>query len=117
ADLAAALDAHKPRYVILNSPSNPTGMGYNREQLTAILDVLRPHTNTYLVWDSIYERLVYDGFEHVEPGQIAPDMLERIIVVSGFSKAWAMTGWRLGYSIASKAVTKRMAKLQGHLTT
>src|SRR5690606_39184427 len=56
ADLAAALDAHKPRYVILTSPSNPPGMGYNREQLTAILDVLRPHTNSYLVWDSIYER-------------------------------------------------------------
>ncbi len=115
--LEAAIAEHQPRMLILNSPSNPTGQAYDRDALLAICDVLRAHPNLILLWDSIYEQLVYDGFIHVEPTALAPDLRERIVVASGFSKAYAMTGWRLGYAIAPPTLVKGMLKLQGHCTS
>lgn len=115
--LDAALTEHAPRMLILNSPSNPTGGAYPREALASLLSVLEKHPETLIVWDAIYDRLTYDGFEHVEPAQIAPQLRDRIIVVNGFSKTFAMTGWRLGYGIADAGLVKAMSKLQGHATS
>jgi aspartate aminotransferase len=115
--LEAALDEHQPRMLILNSPSNPTGQAYHRHELAALCEVLRAHPTTILVWDAIYEHLVYDGFKHSEPLSIAPDLRDRIVTVNGFSKAYAMTGWRLGYGIGPKPIIDDMIKLQGHCTS
>lgn len=115
--LDRALTEHAPRYVIFNSPSNPTGMAIGRDPLAQLLEVFRRHPDVLLVWDSIYEQLVYDGFEHVEPLQLAPDLADRIVVTSGFSKSYAMTGWRLGYAIAPVKLVKAMSKLQSHCTS
>lgn len=115
--LDAALTEHKPVYLILNSPANPTGMAYGREELLALFEVLRKHPDVLIVWDSIYERLVYDGFCHVEPGQLAPDLVERTVITTGFSKTYAMTGWRLGYAIASPEIIEALTIVQGHSTS
>lgn len=115
--LDAALTQHRPRMLILNSPSNPTGQGYHRQELAALCDVLRAHPDTILVWDAIYEHLVYDGFQHSEPLSIAPDLRDRVVTVNGFSKAYSMTGWRLGYGIGPKPIIDDMIKLQGHCTS
>jgi aspartate aminotransferase len=117
AALDAALTEHKPRLLILNSPSNPTGTAYTRDQLAALLDVLRRHPDTFLVWDAIYERLTYDGFEHTEPTTLAPDLRDRTFIVNGFSKTFAMTGWRLGYVIAPTPLIAAMDNFQSHTTS
>ena len=113
--LKAALTP-KTKAIILCSPSNPTGAAYTESQLKALVEVLAD-SDCYIIADEIYGELVYDGFQHVSLGKLAPEFSERLIVVDGVSKAYAMTGWRIGWATAPKAVTRGMAKLQGQSTT
>lgn len=116
AELEAALGP-KTKAVILCSPSNPSGAAYDAQELAALANVLANKTDAYVIVDEIYGDLVYDGFEHVSLAKIAPELRERLIVVDGVSKSYAMTGWRIGWAIAPAAVTKALAKVQGQSTT
>ncbi|GGJ02733.1 aminotransferase [Alicyclobacillus cellulosilyticus] len=102
----------KTRAFLLNSPSNPTGAVYNEEELRAIGQVLRDH-DLYIVTDEIYEKLVY-GVAHVSLPAVCPDLMERTLVVNGFSKAFAMTGYRLGYVAGPREIIQAMTSLQSH---
>lgn len=105
----------KTRAVLLNSPSNPTGAVYSEDELRELGKVLVDH-DVYLVTDEIYERLVYDGVKHISLPAIYPQLMSRTLVVNGFSKAFAMTGWRLGYVAAPPDLAKAMSSLQSHAT-
>lgn len=113
--LAAALTA-RTKAIILCTPSNPTGSAYPRERLLELAAVLAA-TDCWIITDEIYAELVYDGFEHHSLAAVAPELRERLIVVDGVSKAYAMTGWRIGWSIAPKAVAKALDVVQGQSTT
>jgi aspartate aminotransferase len=113
--LAAALGP-KTKAVVLCTPSNPTGTAYDEREMRALLDVWKKH-DCWLIVDEIYADLVYDGFVHASAARLAPDMLDRIIIVDGVSKTYAMTGWRIGWSIAPPAVTKMVDLVQGQSTT
>ena len=116
-ELSAALTP-KTKAVILCSPSNPTGTAYTGAELKALAEVVAEKSDAFLITDEIYGELVYDGFEHVSIAKQLPELLkERLIVVDGVSKTYAMTGWRIGWAIAPKSVTKAMAKVQGQSTT
>ncbi len=106
----------KTKAVILCTPSNPSGAAYPEADMRALLDVLRKH-HIWLIVDEIYAELVYDGFKHVSAAELAPDMLDRIVVVDGVSKTYAMTGWRIGWSIAPVALAKVLDVVQGQSTT
>ena len=99
AQLEAAITP-KTRMLILNSPSNPTGMVYTRNELQAIADVVLKH-DILVLSDEIYEKLIYDG-EHVSIEELGADIKERTIVINGVSKAYSMTGWRIGYTAAAR---------------
>lgn len=116
AQLEAAIT---PRTVVflINSPSNPTGMVYTREELKGLAAVLERHPEIVIVSDEIYEKLVYDGAEHVSIAQLSPALKERTLVVNGMSKAYAMTGWRLGYVAGPLEIVKAMGRLQSHSTS
>lgn len=103
------------RLLILCSPSNPTGSVYPRGELEALAEVLRRHDDIFIISDEIYERVLYDA-EHVSIGAL-PGMKERTITVNGFSKAYAMTGWRLGYLAAEAPIVKAAAKVQSQFTS
>ncbi len=105
----------KTRLLVLCSPSNPTGSVYPREELEAIAEVLRRHEHVFVISDEIYEHVIF-GVEHVSFASLE-GMLERTITVNGFSKAFAMTGWRLGYFAAERSIVKAAAKLQGQFTS
>jgi aspartate aminotransferase len=107
----------KTRWVILNSPSNPTGAGYSRAEMKALCDVLLRHPHVWVMADDIYEFLVYDGFEFVTPAQIEPRLYDRTLTINGVSKAYAMTGWRIGYGAGPEALMKQIASLQSHSTS
>jgi len=100
----------------LCTPNNPTGSAYDAKSLGALLDVLRPHDCNIIV-DEIYCDLVYDGFSHTTPEKIAPDLKERIIIVDGVSKSYAMTGWRIGWMIARRDLVRACITIQGQSTT
>ncbi len=104
----------KTRVIILNSPSNPTGRVYTRAELEALVAVLERHPNVWVISDEIYELLVYEG-RAVSLAEFA-SMRERVIICNGFSKAFAMPGWRLGYAIAPLAVAQALVKVQGQTT-
>jgi aspartate aminotransferase len=106
----------KTKAVILCTPSNPSGAAYPEADMRALLDVLRKHP-IWLIVDEIYAELVYDGFKHVSAAELAPDILDRIVVVDGVSKTYAMTGWRIGWSIAPVALAKVLDVVQGQSTT
>jgi aspartate aminotransferase len=110
----------KTKAVILSTPSNPTGGAYSAEKMRALLEVLNAH-DCWLIVDEIYAALIYDGFVHVSAQTIAKDvsaqMLERIIVVDGVSKTYAMTGWRIGWSITPPHVAKALDTVQSQSTT
>lgn len=106
----------KTKVLVLNSPSNPTGMVYSKEKLQALLEVARKH-HFYIISDEIYEKLIFDGLEHISPVTLAPDLKDRILLVNGFSKVYAMTGWRLGYVAAAKELSKAIGNLQSHSTS
>lgn len=113
--LAQALSP-RTKAVILCTPSNPTGAAYTRERLLELASVLKT-ADCWVIVDEIYAELVYDGFQHHSLAAIAPELRERLIVVDGVSKAYAMTGWRIGWSIAPKAVAKALDVIQGQSTT
>jgi aspartate aminotransferase len=106
----------KTKAIILCSPSNPTGTAYTDAQLQALLEVVRA-SDCWLVVDEIYAELVYDAFEHHSVAKLAPDLRSRIVVVDGVSKSYAMTGWRIGWSIAPRELSVALDTVQGQSTT
>ena len=114
-DQLFAAVTERTRAIIINSPNNPTGTIWPRELLAAAAEVARKH-DLFLISDEIYEDLCYDGYTHLSPAQISADAKQRTILVSGFSKAYAMTGWRMGYASGPLFVIKAMAALQSHAT-
>ena len=117
ADRLAAAITDKSKWLILNSPSNPTGAGYTADELKALADVLRAHPQLLVMVDDMYEHLVYDGFEFATLAQVAPDLQDRVLTVNGVSKAYCMTGWRIGYATGPKDLIKAMAKIQSQSTS
>jgi aspartate aminotransferase len=113
--LARALSP-RTKAVILNTPSNPTGTAYTESQTRALCDVLRRH-DCWLIVDEIYAELVYDGFQFASAARLAPDLLDRMVIVDGVSKTFAMTGWRIGWAIAPPALIKALDVVQGQSTT
>ena len=115
AQLEAAITP-RTRLLILNSPSNPTGAVYSRAEMEAIVAVAMKH-NLYILSDEIYEHLTYDGAKHVSPATFSKDVEARTIIVSGFAKTYAMTGWRLGTTVAPAPLAKAIAELQSQTTS
>ena len=106
----------KTKAVVINSPNNPNGAVYEKEELEALAEVALRHDLT-IISDEIYEELVYDGERHFSIAQISPEVKENTIVVNGMSKAFAMTGWRIGYAAAPEHVIKAMSSFQSHSTS
>ncbi|HQT60550.1 MULTISPECIES: pyridoxal phosphate-dependent aminotransferase [unclassified Acidiphilium] len=115
-DLEAAITP-KTKWLMLNSPSNPTGAAYSAEDLRPICDVLLRHPDIWVFTDDIYEKLVYDGFKPATIVGVEPKLRERTVTMNGCSKAYAMTGWRIGFCGAPLALTKAMDKLQSQSTS
>ncbi|HEX2113560.1 MAG TPA: aspartate transaminase [Alphaproteobacteria bacterium] len=107
----------KTKWLILNSPSNPTGAAYTRAELKALTDVLVKHPHVWVMTDDMYEHLVYDGFEFTTPAQIEPKLYDRTLTVNGVSKAYAMTGWRIGYAGGPVELIKAMGAIQSQSTS
>lgn len=107
----------RTRWLMLNSPSNPSGAVYNGESMERIAQVLRRHPHVWLLADDIYEHILYDRTTFVTPRQIAPDLSDRILTVNGVSKAYAMTGWRVGYGGGPKSLIAAMAVVQSQSTS
>jgi aspartate aminotransferase len=107
----------KTKWVILNSPSNPTGAAYTRGELKAITDVLVKHPHVWVMTDDMYEHLVYDDFEFTTLAQVEPKLYSRTLTVNGVSKAYCMTGWRIGYAGGSAELIKAMATIQSQSTS
>ena len=116
AQLESAITA-RTKWVILNSPSNPTGVGYTADEIAGLAAVLRRHDHVHLVSDDLYEHLTYDGFAFATMAQIAPDLADRILTLNGVSKSYCMTGWRIGYAAAPAPLVKAMAKIQSQSTS
>ncbi len=117
ADQLEAAITPKTKWFIFNSPSNPTGAGYSREELKALTDVLLRHPHVWVMSDDMYEHLAYDGFEFSTPAQIEPALYERTLTCNGVSKAYAMTGWRIGYAAGPVALIAAMRKVQSQSTS
>ncbi|HXP30770.1 MAG TPA: pyridoxal phosphate-dependent aminotransferase [Stellaceae bacterium] len=115
-DLEAAI-TRKTKWLILNSPSNPTGAAYTAAELRALADVLLRHPEVWVLSDDMYEHLVYDGFEFTTIAQIEPKLYPRTLTLNGVSKAYCMTGWRIGYAGGPTELIKAMAALQSQSTT
>ena len=107
----------KTKWLILNSPSNPTGAAYTKEELRALADVLLKHPNVWVMADDIYEHLSYDGFIFHTIAQVEPKLLPRTLTVNGVSKAYAMTGWRIGYAGGPKELIAAISDIQSHSTS
>jgi len=114
--LDAAITA-RTKWIILNSPSNPTGAAYTRAELEALAVVLRKHPQVWILTDDMYEHLVYGGFEYLTIAQVAPDLYDRTLTVNGVSKAYAMTGWRIGYAGGPKPLIDLMRKVASQTTS
>lgn len=106
----------KTRALILNTPSNPTGMVYTEDELKEIADICVKH-NIYVVFDEIYEKLIYDGIEHVNIATLGEDIKKLTIVCNGMAKTYCMTGWRIGYIAADASIAKAISSMQSHLTS
>ncbi|MBV1896273.1 MAG: pyridoxal phosphate-dependent aminotransferase [Rhodobacteraceae bacterium] len=107
----------KTKWLIFNSPSNPTGAGYSREQMKALTDVLMRHPHVWVMTDDMYEHLAYDGFEFCTPAEIEPALYDRTLTCNGVSKAYAMTGWRIGYAGGPQHLIAAMRKIQSQSTS
>ena len=116
AALEAAITA-RTKWLILNSPSNPTGAAYSADDLRSLAEVLRKHPHVHIMVDDMYEHLVYDGFVFATLAEVAPDLQDRTLTINGVSKAYCMTGWRIGYATGPKALIKAMAKIQSQSTS
>ena len=107
----------KTKWIILNSPSNPTGAAYTRAEMKAITDVLMRHPHVWVLTDDMYEHLTYGDFEFVTPAQVEPGLYERTLTMNGVSKAYAMTGWRIGYAAGPEHLIQAMDFVQGQQTS
>ena len=116
AGLAAAITS-RTRWVILNSPSNPSGAAYTEKELRQLAEVLNQNPHVLVMADDIYEHLVYDDFRFFTPAQIGGDLAERVLTCNGMSKAYCMTGWRMGFAGGPEWLIKAMAKLQSQSTS
>jgi len=114
--LEAAITA-RTKWVVLNSPSNPTGAAYSAAELKALGEVLERHPNVLIYADDMYEHILYDGFEFATIAQVCPSLYERTLTANGVSKAYAMTGWRIGYAGGPQWLIKAMGKLQSQSTS
>ena len=115
-ELVACITA-KTKWLILNSPSNPGGIGYTAADLMAIAEVLRQHPKVYVICDDIYEHLTYGDFTFATLVGVAPDLQSRVVTLNGVSKSYCMTGWRIGYCTAPPELVKAMAKVQSQSTS
>ncbi|WP_421708420.1 aspartate transaminase [Algihabitans sp.] len=115
-DLEQAI-TKKTKWLILNSPSNPTGAAYTADELKALAEVLLRHPQVYVMTDDMYEKLTYDSFEFATLAQVEPKLLDRTLTVNGVSKAYAMTGWRIGFAGGPVNLIKAMAKIQSQSTS
>ncbi|CAO4137731.1 pyridoxal phosphate-dependent aminotransferase [Methylorubrum aminovorans] len=107
----------KTKWIILNSPSNPSGAAYTRDEMKKITDVLMRHPQVWVLTDDMYEHLTYGDFEFVTPAQVEPGLYERTLTMNGVSKAYAMTGWRIGYAAGPEQLIKAMDFVQGQQTS
>jgi len=107
----------KTRWLMLNSPSNPTGAAYDAPSLSSLLAVLERHPHVWLMSDEIYEHIVYDGFRAISPAELVPALRDRTLIVNGVSKAYAMTGWRIGYGAGPAPLIAAMAVVQSQSTS
>lgn len=117
---AETLDAAitpKTKWVLINSPSNPTGGAYSRDELKELTDVIKKYPNVWVLTDDIYEHLVYDDFRFFTPAQVEPELYSRTLTLNGVSKAYAMTGWRIGYGAGPAELIKAMATIQSQSTS
>lgn len=115
-----ALDAAitpKTKWVILNSPSNPTGAAYTRDEMNPLTDVLLKHPHVCVMSDDIYEHITYDEFEFCTPAEVEPALYDRALTVNGMSKAFSMTGWRIGYAAGPKDLIKAISVIQSQSTS
>ena len=116
AQLAAAITP-RTKWLVLNSPGNPTGATYSRAELAALAEVLLQHPHVWILTDDIYEHLLFDGREFCTIAQVEPRLYERTLTVNGVSKAYSMTGWHIGYAGGPKELMRNMAKLQSQSTS
>ncbi len=107
----------RTKWFIFNSPSNPTGAGYTRAELKALTDVLLRHPHVWIMSDDMYEHLVFDGFKFCTPAEVEPALYERTLTCNGVSKAYAMTGWRIGYAAGPENLIGAMRKIQSQSTS
>jgi aspartate aminotransferase len=115
-DLEAAITP-KTKWLLMNSPSNPSGAAYSRAEMKAITDVLMRHEHVWVMPDDIYEHIVYDDFEFCTPAQVEPGLFDRTLTLNGMSKAYCMTGWRVGYAAGPDELIKGINNIQGQSTT
>lgn len=116
ADLEKAITP-KTKWIIFNSPSNPTGAAYTWDELKALTDVLLKHPHVWVMADDMYEHLLYDGIKFATPAQVEPRLYDRTLTVNGVSKAYAMTGWRIGYAGGPKDLIKAIGVIQSQSTS
>jgi aspartate aminotransferase len=116
ADLEAAITP-KTKWFMFNSPSNPSGAAYTREELKALTDVLMKHPHVWILTDDMYEHLTFDGFKFATPAEVEPGLYDRTLTMNGVSKAYAMTGWRIGYAAGPLQLIKAMDMIQGQQTS
>ncbi|MGB0682048.1 MAG: pyridoxal phosphate-dependent aminotransferase [Magnetovibrionaceae bacterium] len=107
----------KTKWLVLNSPSNPTGAAYSKDDLKALADVLVKHPHVWIMTDDMYEYILYDGFEFATIAQVEPQLFDRTLTLNGVSKAYAMTGWRVGYAAGPVDLIKAMNKVQSQSST
>ena len=117
ADQLEAAITPKTKWFLFNSPSNPTGAGYSWDELKALTDVLLRHPHVWVLTDDMYEHLAFDGFTFCTPAQVEPQLYDRTLTMNGVSKAYAMTGWRIGYAAGPEHLIKAMRKVQSQSTS
>jgi aspartate aminotransferase len=117
ADQLEAAITPKTKWFLFNSPSNPTGAGYSWDELKALTDVLLRHPHVWVMTDDMYEHLAYDDFKFCTPAQVEPKLYDRTLTVNGVSKAYAMTGWRIGYAAGPMVLIDAIRKVQSQSTS
>lgn len=116
-DALEAAITPKTKWFLFNSPSNPSGAAYSRDELKALTEVLKRHEHVWVLTDDMYEHLVFGGFEFTTPAQVEPSLYERTLTMNGVSKAYCMTGWRIGYAAGPDKLIKAMEMIQGQQTS
>jgi len=117
ADQLEAAITSKTKWFLFNSPSNPTGAGYSWDEVRALTDVLLRHPHVWVLTDDMYEHLAYGDFEFCTPAQVEPQLYDRTLTMNGVSKAYAMTGWRIGYAAGPEVLIKAIRKVQSQSTS